>query len=146
MAKSKRRVASCVTLSSEEASERPVDATPADVIARGWISVLEQLDPCRIRVEDPHTALGLADHWTVEVLLKLAVAAPECAYEVGVRIVELTESVWILQNAAVSVFEPLVRRDPQQFQARLAADVARLPRLGTVLALATPVTLGRAKS
>jgi hypothetical protein len=109
--------------------------TPADVIARGWISVLEQLDPAHAeRASDPHDHLGLADHWTVEILIKLGFAAPDCAYEVGLRIVELTDNAWILQNAAVGVFEPLLRRDRARFSARIAADADRLPRLAIALA------------
>jgi hypothetical protein len=113
----------------------PPPETPADVIARGWISALEQLDPARPEAaRDPHAQLAAADHWTVEILIKLGFAAPDCAYEVGVRIVELTDNAWLLRNVAIGVFEPLLRREPLRFSRRLAADAERLPRLAACIA------------
>jgi hypothetical protein len=79
--------------------------------------------------EDRGGAFCVAEHWTVETLLKLGFAAPDRAYEVGVRIVELSDDPWILESVGVSVFENLVRRDPPRFTARLSADARRLPRL-----------------
>jgi hypothetical protein len=109
---------------------RPIPETPADVIARGWIDALDQINPA---VGDPGEALRAAEHWTVETLLKLGFAAPDLAYEVGLRIVELSDDPWILETVSVSVFEALLRRDGPHFEGRISADAHRLPRLGDVL-------------
>jgi hypothetical protein len=71
----------------------------------------------------------MTDDWTVETLVKLSATSPDRAYDVGVRIVELTDNRWILANVGAGVFEVLLNRDPAHFIARLSADAARVPRL-----------------
>lgn len=122
----------------------PAPEAPADVLARGWIGALRQMHPqFGEMAEDRGGAFYAAEHWTVETLLKLGFAAPDRAYEVGVRIVELSDDPWILENVGVSVFENLVRRDPPYFTARLSADARRLPKLSHTLKHIAPKALER---
>jgi len=108
---------------------------PADVLARGWIAALRPLEPIRGEMAgDLHSAVETADDWTVETVIKLGAAAPDKAYDVGMRIVELTDDAWILANVGVSVFENLLHRDAVYFIGRLAADAQRVPRLREALA------------
>jgi len=107
-----------------------VSETTADVLARGWIGALRQLHPeFGEMAGDQGGALRLTEHWTVETLLKLGYAAPDRAYKVGVRVVELSDDPWIGENVGASVFRDLLRRNPPHFTARLSADARRLPKL-----------------
>src|ERR1700761_8888827 len=95
---------------------------PVDVLARGWIAAFRPLEPFKGELSgDLDTIIDVADDWTVETLVKLGVAAPDRAYEVAVRIVELSDDPWILANVGVSVLEDLLRRDETYFRARLSA-------------------------
>jgi hypothetical protein len=123
-----------------------VTETTADVLARGWIGALRQLHPeFGEMAGDQGGALCLTEHWTVETLLKLGYAAPDRAYEVGMRIVELSDDPWILENVGVSVFRDLLRRNPPHFTARLSADALRLPKLRHTLSRIAPGGLDRAE-
>lgn len=116
--------------SSIAASRSQAAGTPADILARGWIGALRQMHPqFGEMADDPGGGVCAAEHWTVETVLKLGYAAPDRAYDVGMRIVELSDDPWILESVGVSVFEDLVRRDRPHFTARLSADARRLPRL-----------------
>jgi hypothetical protein len=115
--------------------ERAAPEAPADVLALGWIAALRRLDP---ETRDLMGALHVVEDWTVETLLKLGFAAPDRAYEVGVRIVELSDDPWILDTVGVSVFEHLLRRNEPHFIARLSADARRSPRLLRTLARIEP--------
>jgi hypothetical protein len=112
----------------------PAPEPTADLLARGWIAALERLDPVAGDLAgDRRGTLRAAEHWTVETLLKLGFVAPDRAYEVAVRIVELSDDPWILESVGVNVFGDLLRRNRAHFLARLAADARRLPRLLSAL-------------
>jgi hypothetical protein len=110
--------------------EIPVPEAPADILARGWIAAIGRLCP---NSGYAFGAMRAAESWTIETLLKLGFAAPRCAYEVGVRIVELSDDPWILEAVRVAVFEDLWRRGGSEFRVRLSADARRQPRLRRVL-------------
>jgi hypothetical protein len=129
-----------------ETPQWPAPEAPADVLARGWIGALRQMHPQFGELADDRGGgFCVAEHWTIETLLKLGFTAPDRAYEVGVRIVELSDDPWILDSVRVSVFEDLVRRDPSHFTARLSADASRLPGLRHTLRRIAPGGVGRAK-
>lgn len=102
----------------------------ADVLARGWIAAMELAGALpRERADDEAGALDLTDDWTVETVLKLAFAAPDCAYEVGLAIVALNDDPWILKSVVACVFEGIMRQNSGVLPARLAADAERPPKL-----------------
>jgi hypothetical protein len=117
----------------------PNPGDPEEVLARGWIAFMQRLDPVTGDLDDEdYAVLRTGEDWVVETLLKLGFAAPDRAYEVGLRIVELSDDPWILENVGASVFEELLRRDGQHFIARLSADVLHLPRLRRAIADIAP--------
>ncbi|MDR3510603.1 MAG: hypothetical protein P4L73_03135 [Caulobacteraceae bacterium] len=121
-----------------KAALRPPLEDPKDALAQAWIAALtrRRLEASRAD-HDPHAA----DDWIIETLIKLGFAAPERAYEVGVRIVALSEDPWIIETVGVGVFANLLRRHGPLLAGRLAHDVDQLPRLGRALVHASPMAL-----
>src|ERR1700712_2159577 len=103
MTRSKARVG---LTTSHAKAKAALQGGTADILARGWIAAFRPLEPTRGELAgDLHTAVEVIDDWTVETVLKLGVAAPDKAYDVAVRIVELSDDPWILANVGVGVFE-----------------------------------------
>jgi hypothetical protein len=134
MTKSKPRL-SVAGSSATPVTQRPPGADgrleqgPEDALARAWIAALQPLAPTHGEPAGPQAALEAAEHWAVETLLKLGFAAPDCAYQVAVRIVELSDDPWILETVGVSVIDELIRRDGARFIARLSGDARQSPHL-----------------
>ena len=111
--------------------------TPADLLASGWIAALRRLNPRAAKWSATGRRLSRRGHWTVETLLKLGYTAPDRAYEVGVRIVELSDDPWILETVRVSVFGTCCGAT-RPFLRSPAADARRLPRLRQTLSRIAP--------
>lgn len=123
-----------------EPGARPAAGSPEDALALAWIAALSRRGPDAGGEPRPAYADDdPAEDWIVESLLKLGFAAPDRAYDVGVRIVALSEDPWIIQTVGVTVFADLLRRHGPRFAHRLAHDVGAVPRLGKALVHASPV-------
>lgn len=105
--------------------------SPSDLeLAKAWVDFTARLHPERGDLDDDaYGALPPDEDWAVSDLLLISLSEPERAYEIILKMLEMTSDEWVIASIAAGPVETLLRLHAGEFVPRLSRDAYAYPNI-----------------